>query len=171
MHAPSPPACLLRLLLIAATFSPARPHHQTWRWRGLSPYATAPSRSQSRDACLTVQAPFTAFSLTKPKPQCNARESPCFRRAYPGHEHCSGEKIAVNVFHAARLRQPLSNDVAETNANGNAMFQSYHSKLSKKKPAEDTLVPPLWGTREANVCFSRVVPSRSCTRRNVHFLR
>ena len=24
---------------------------------------------------------------------------------------------------------------------------------SKKKPAEDTLVPPLWETREKNVCF------------------
>ena len=28
---------------------------------------------------------------------------------------------------------------------------------SKKKPAEDTLVPPLWGTREKNVCFSRII--------------
>ena len=27
---------------------------------------------------------------------------------------------------------------------------------SKKKPAEDTLVPPLWGTRGKNVCFSRL---------------
>ena len=30
-------------------------------------------------------------------------------------------------------------------------------KKRKKKPAEDTLVPPLWGTREKNVCFSRIV--------------
>ena len=35
MHAP-PPACLLRLLF-AATFSPSRRHHQTWRWRASSP--------------------------------------------------------------------------------------------------------------------------------------
>ena len=40
---------------------------------------------------------------------------------------------------------------------------------SKKKPAEDTLVPPLWGTREKNVCFSRIICSRCCTRRNLRF--
>ena len=34
------------------------------------------------------------------------------------------------------------------------MFQSYLSKLFKKKPAEDALVPPLWGTREKTcLCF------------------
>ena len=33
------------------------------------------------------------------------------------------------------------------------MFQSYLCKLFKKKPAEDTLVPPLWETRRKNVCF------------------
>ena len=33
------------------------------------------------------------------------------------------------------------------------MFQSYLSKLFKKETGllEDTLVPPLWGTREKNV--------------------
>ena len=40
---------------------------------------------------------------------------------------------------------------------------------SKKKPAEDTLVPSLWGTREKNVCFSRIICSRCCTRRNLRF--
>ena len=40
---------------------------------------------------------------------------------------------------------------------------------SKKKPAEDTLVPPLWGTREENLCFSRIICSRCCTRRNLRF--
>ena len=40
---------------------------------------------------------------------------------------------------------------------------------SKKKPAEDTLVPPLWGTREKNVCFSRIICSRCCTWRNLRF--
>ena len=40
---------------------------------------------------------------------------------------------------------------------------------SKKKPAEDTLVPPLWGTREENVCFQRNICSRCCTRRNLRF--
>ena len=57
---------------------------------------------------------------------------------------------------------------------------------SRKKPAEDTLVPPLWGTREKkkmivlkknaawgtrekNVCFSRNICSRCCTRRNMRF--
>ena len=39
---------------------------------------------------------------------------------------------------------------------------------SKKKPAEDTLVPPLWRTRE-DVCFSRIICSRCCTRRNLRF--
>ena len=63
MHVPPRPACLLRLLLTAATFSPSRHHHQTWRLRALSPDATAASRCQSRAAFLTVQAPFTAFSL------------------------------------------------------------------------------------------------------------
>ena len=60
MHAPPPPAWLLRLLLAAATFSPSRRHHQTLRWRALSPYATAASPGQSRAACVTVQAPFVA---------------------------------------------------------------------------------------------------------------
>ena len=40
---------------------------------------------------------------------------------------------------------------------------------SKKKTAEDTLVPPLWGTRGKNVRFSRIVCSRCCTRRNLRF--
>ena len=31
---------------------------------------------------------------------------------------------------------------------------------SKKKPAEDTIVPPLWGTRQENACFSRIICSR-----------
>ena len=50
------------------------------------------------------------------------------------------------------------------------MFQSYlfqTTSYSKKKPAEDTLVPPLWGTREENVRFSRIICSRCCTRRNL----
>ena len=44
--------------------------------------------------------------------------------------------------------------------------------IQKKKPAEDTLVPPLWGTREKkNVRFSRIIFSRccTCTRRNLRF--
>ena len=39
---------------------------------------------------------------------------------------------------------------------------------SKKKTAEDTLVPPLWGTRGKHVGFSRNC-SRCCTRRNLRF--
>ena len=57
------PACLLKLLLTAAAFSPLRHHLQTWRWLALSSYATAASRGQSWAACVTVQAPFTACSL------------------------------------------------------------------------------------------------------------
>ena len=49
------------------------------------------------------------------------------------------------------------------------MFQSYLSKLFKKKPAEDTLVPPLWGTREKNIRFSSIICARCCTRRNLRF--
>ena len=40
---------------------------------------------------------------------------------------------------------------------------------SKKKPAEDTPIPPLWGTREKNVCFSRIICSRCCTWWNLRF--
>ena len=44
--------------------------------------------------------------------------------------------------------QPFKQVVLRPIDNGNAMFQSYLSKIFKKmKPAEDTLVPPLWGTR------------------------
>ena len=35
----------------------------------------------------------------------------------------------------------------QTDDNGNAILQSFLSKLFKKKSAEDTLVPPLWGKR------------------------
>ena len=104
----------------AATCSPTRHHHQTttgsWRWRALSPYATAASRRQPRVACVTVQAPLTACSLRhdlNPFSVCFLRESPCFACCLPEYEHCSGKKIAVNVFDAARLRRPLSNDVPD----------------------------------------------------------
>ena len=52
--------------------------------------------------------------------------------------------------------QPFKQVVLRPIDNGNAMFQSYLSKIFKKmKPAEDTLVPPLWGTRgKKNVRFS-----------------
>ena len=40
---------------------------------------------------------------------------------------------------------------------------------SKKKPAQDTVVTPLWGTREINVRFSRNICSRCCTGRNLRF--
>ena len=108
------------MLSTAATCSPTRHHHQattgSWRWRALSPYATAASQRQSRAACVTVQAPFTACSLWhdhNPIAVCLLRESPCFAGRPPGHEHCSGNKIAVKFFGAARLRRPLSNDVPE----------------------------------------------------------
>ena len=34
---------------------------------------------------------YRLFSVTRPNPRAMLmlRESPCFRRAYPGHEHCS----------------------------------------------------------------------------------
>ena len=40
---------------------------------------------------------------------------------------------------------------------------------TKKKPAEDTLVPPLRGTPGKDVRFSRIICSRCCTRRNLRF--
>ena len=83
MHAPPPPACLLRLLLTPATFSSSWHHHQTWRWRALSPYATAASRSQSRAACLTVQAPCIAFSRPKPQSNAHAQGKPLFSEGIP----------------------------------------------------------------------------------------
>jgi len=59
---------------------------------------------------------------------------------------------------------------ANTYDNGNAMFQGYLSKIfKKKKPAEDTLVPPLRGTPGKDVRFSRIICSRCCTRRNLRF--
>jgi len=51
----------------------------------------------------------------------------------------------------------------KTDDNGNVMFQSYLSKLLIKKPPEDTVVPPLWGTRRKNVCFSKIICSRCYT--------
>ena len=92
MHAPLPPACLLRLVLTAATFSPSRHHHQTWRWRALSPYATAASRRQSRAACVTVLAPFTAFvcDKTKTPEQCS-----CSGKAPVFGGHTLGMSIAL----------------------------------------------------------------------------
>ena len=84
MHALPPPACLLRLLLTAATFSPSRHHHQTWRWCAWLPYATAASRRQPRAACVTVQAPFTACSLWhdhNPIRSLLAQGKPVFLRA------------------------------------------------------------------------------------------
>ena len=35
------------------------------------------------------------------------------------------------------------------------MFQSFLLRSQKKKPAEDTLGPPLWGKQEKKVCFSK----------------
>ena len=40
----------------------------------------------------------------------------------------------------------------ETDDNGNAMSQSFLSKLFKKKMAEDSFVPPLWGKRKKKKC-------------------
>ena len=46
------------------------------------------------------------------------------------------------------------------------IFPNYKKKRNRLK---DTLVPPLWGTREKKVCFSRIICSRCCTRRNMRF--
>ena len=41
----------------------------------------------------------------------------------------------------------LKKKKVSTDANGNAMLQSFVSKQFKKNSAEDVLVPPLWGKR------------------------
>ena len=96
MHAPAPPAVRLRLLLTTATFSPSRHHHRTWRWHAWSPYATAASRHQSRAACVTVQTPFTASSLSFEHNQPHSLQFThgkplLFCWASPEHEHCCGK--------------------------------------------------------------------------------
>ena len=66
-------------------------------------------------------------------------------------------EIEFQPFKQVVLRpMTMETRCSQTYDNGNAMFQSYLSKiLKKKKPAEDTLVPPLWGTRgKKNVRFS-----------------
>ena len=45
----------------------------------------------------------------------------------------------------------------------------FFPNYSKKKTAEDTLVPPLRGKREKKVCFFRIICSRCCTRRTCGF--
>ena len=118
MHAPPHPACLLGLLLTAATFSPSRHHHQTWRWRALSPYATYGGASESVPGCLfdgtgTLYRLF--FFVTRPKPQSNAHAQgkPLFSEGIPWARALLWEIKAANVVYAARLRRTLSNDVRE----------------------------------------------------------
>ena len=54
----------------------------------------------------------------------------------------------------APQKRTIQRDVLRnTDDNGNAMFQSYISKPFKKKTAEDTLVPPLWGKRDKKFVF------------------
>ena len=116
MHAPPPHACLLRLLLTTATFSPSKHHHQTWRWRTWSPFDTAASRRLSRAACVTVQAPFIAFSMWhdhNPLQFACSGKVPVLRAVSLSMCIALGKKVAVNVFYAARLRRSLSNDVPE----------------------------------------------------------
>ena len=45
----------------------------------------------------------------------------------------------------------------------------FFPNCSKNISAEDALVPPIWGTREQKVCFSRIICSRCCTRRSLRF--
>ena len=63
-------------------------------------------------------------------------------------------KIEFQPFKQVVLRpMTMETRCSQTHDNGNAMFQSYLSKIFKKqKPAEDTLVPPLWGTRGKKKC-------------------
>ena len=65
MHAPPPPgpACMLRLLLTAATFLAVKASPPDVEMARLVALRYAVSRRQSRAACVTVHALFTSFSL------------------------------------------------------------------------------------------------------------
>ena len=58
----------------------------------------------------------------------------------PGEKACQCVVKACFVFWNNNCRP-------QTDDNGNAMLQSFLSKLSKKKSAEDSLIPSLWGKR------------------------
>ena len=97
MHAPPPPAYLLRLLLTTATF---RRQGITTR-RGVARLAALRygGESASVPGCLCDgtggTSTLTACSLWydhNPIAVCLHRESPCFAGRLPDHEHCSGKK-------------------------------------------------------------------------------
>ena len=74
-------------------------------------------------------------------------------------------KFLENAWYQARLKGKKCSPMTMETRCSKVIFLNY----SKKKQAENTLVPPLRGTREKNVCFSRIICSRYCTRRNLRF--
>ena len=70
----------------------------------------------ARAACVAVQAALTAYSLWHGHNTIAVlllRASLRFAYRLPENDRCPRKKTAVNVFYAARLRRPLSNDVPE----------------------------------------------------------
>ena len=64
-----------------------------------------------------------------------------------------GDNMLLFKYVYTRICRTCKKSPAKTDDNGNAMFQVIFPNYAKKKPVEDTLVPPLWGTREENVFF------------------
>ena len=83
---------------------------------------------------------------------CSVHQNHIIRTCLMYHAAC---KIEFQPFKQVVLRpMTMETRCSQTDDNGNAMFQSYLSKIfKKKKPAEDTLVPPLWGTRGKKKMF------------------
>ena len=84
---------------------------------------------------------------------CLGEETSCFIFLYV---------IIVSIVYS-KFKRCLRPMTMETRCS-KVFFPNY----SKKKPAEDTLVPPLWGTRGGMFCFSRIFCARCCTRRNLN---
>ena len=78
---------------------------------------------------------------------------------------CSGHHIAFSVQAGHTDFTALRSMLMETRSS-KVIFINY----SKRKPAEDTLVPPLWGKREKKKGFLGIC-SRCCTRRNLFTLK
>ena len=78
-------------------------------------------------------------------------------------------RIFENLFYHGNIAFPLASVILRPMTMETRCPKVIFPNYSKKKPAEGTLVPPLWGTRGKNVCFSRIICLRCCTRRNLRF--
>ena len=78
---------------------------------------------------------------------------------------CVHSPGATRVLLANKIIVPFLRPMTMETRCSKVIFPNY----SKKEPAEDTLVPPLWGTRGFFFFFCRIICSRCCTRRNLRF--